>query len=275
MTEKQIQGSGTPTSLMIDLPSVEAMNSRIQTPANKSGSATGLVDQGDCSKKPYIEQIVQFATANEDRKVITAVSLGVLGILYFVFVICEGVYGFGGPDARHAFYVEGMDAPAATKKEAVSMAVDRNIEIRDGFPVDMAKVFRAWFLWGFWGSIVQILIILAFIPLFILVQRATLIKRFAFASIQLMACCSTTLWFFMGFFWRYSHGGRVVSGEKLERSAGLTDSEWQTQKEKAHLQEGYQFYAGSFMAVYLWIITVTFLLAATAVGVLAIKKWAE
>jgi len=53
----------------------------------------------------------------------------------------------------------------------MTLANDLKIEIKEGYPVDMAKLFRTWFMWGFWGSILQILIIVAAVPIFTLVKK--------------------------------------------------------------------------------------------------------
>lgn len=140
----------------------------------------------------------------------------------------------------------------------------------------MAKVFRAWFSWGFWGSIIQILIIATAIPVFTLVNRDyDKIKQIVFASVQGLACCSTVLWFIMGCFWRFSTAGRTVAGEKLERTAEVSDEEWKKQLEGAHTSDGYQFYASSFMSVYLWIWIVIIMIGLTVLGLYGIKYWLE
>ena len=73
-------------------------------------------------------------------------------MLYLTFWICLGVYGYGGPDATHGFYIAGVDTPSLTIKGAIILANDIGVPVKDGYPVDMAKVFRAWFTWGFWGT---------------------------------------------------------------------------------------------------------------------------
>ena len=35
----------------------------------------------------------------------------------------------------------------------------------------MAHVFRGWFMWGFWGSIAQLIILTIFVPIFILCKE--------------------------------------------------------------------------------------------------------
>ena len=173
----------------------------------------------------YLEQAIAMATETKERKIYSLVGLGVFGLLYLIFFICEGVYGFGGPDPVHAFYIPGVDTPAITLKGSVTLANDLQVTIKDGYPVDMAKVFRAWFAWGFWGSFIQICIVGAYVPL-TLYTKENPVKRMAFLSAQGLATCSTVFWYLMGWFWRYSAGGRIVAGEQLERASDVSDSDW-------------------------------------------------
>ena len=82
---------------------------------------------------------------------------------------------------------------------------------------------------------------------------------------QGMMCCSTISWFLLGFFWRYSKGGRIASGDKLKKVAGVTDEEWNNAKKQTAITEGYQFNSGRFMSTYL-ILVLTILLLSVAIG---------
>lgn len=61
----------------------------------------------------------------------------------------------------------------------------------------------------------------------------------AFLSAQAAATFSTVFWFLMGFFWRYSSGGRIVAGDKLERAADVTSEDWDIQRDNAAQSDGY------------------------------------
>ena len=185
------------------------------------------------------------------------------------------MYGYGGPDSKHAFYIDGVDTPAMTKKGAITIATERKIEIKDGYPVDMGKLFRSWFLWGFWGSIVQILIICVFVPVYVLLKAPLRTKTIVFIGVQSVQCINTVLWFCLGFFWRFSSGGRGVSGEMLERAAGDSDEEWKAQLENAHKSDGYQFSSGTFMSVYLWIVITLILIGTISLGCYGGKVWMD
>lgn len=79
----------------------------------------------------------------------------------------------------------------------------------------------------------------------------------------------------MGLFWRFSAGGRLAAGEKIERTAEVNDQEWKEQLEAAHTSDGYQFYAGSFMSVYLWMWLVVIIIGLSVLGLYGIKYWLE
>ena len=36
----------------------------------------------------------------------------------------------------------------------------------------MAKLFRAWFMWGFWTSMLQVILIVVFLPLYFLCKNS-------------------------------------------------------------------------------------------------------
>lgn len=154
--------------------------------------------------------------------VFTIASLSVLSILYAIFVIYQGIYAYANPDPAHCYYIDGLDTPSLTRDGAETLAKERGIAIRQGYPVDMAHLFRTWFMWGFWGSITQLAILAIFIPLYCLKKGSQEVQKYVFYVMQGLSCCVASLWFVFGFFWRFSRGGRVASGEKLVRPAGYS-----------------------------------------------------
>ena len=57
----------------------------------------------------------------------------------------------------------------------------------------------------------------------------------------------------MGFFWRFSRAGRIVSAEKLTRG-DLSDQDWDKKLEDARAADGYQLKGGRFISVFVWLI---------------------
>ena len=74
-------------------------------------------------------------------------------LAYAVFVTYLGKFAFSSPDPKHCWYIDGLNTSAFSVMSAKEIALARNIPVKDGYPVDMAHIFRAWFKWGFWGSI--------------------------------------------------------------------------------------------------------------------------
>ena len=163
------------------------------------------------------------------RKVVTFTSLAVFVAIYAVYVIYTGLYAYGNPDPLHCYYIDELDTPGKTKANVSAIANDRDITIKAGYPVDMAHLFRTWFLWGFWDKIFQITIIVVFVPMLVCLKKSDDFKlhRVLFYIFQALSCTSSLIWLILGFFWRFSRGGRVASGDKLEKVAGVSDEQWQ------------------------------------------------
>jgi len=187
----------------------------------------------------FFELTLDKATRTQKRMIASLSCAGTFVVLYAIFVIYLGVYAYGSPDPVHSYYIDGLDTTGLSKASAETMAKDRGIAIRSGYPVDMAHLFRAWFVWGFWGSMIQIIMLGVFIPLFCLYKNSFKVSSRVYMIMQGLNCCSTFMWFILGFFWRFSKGGRVAAGDKLERTAGTTDDQWADEREKASEADGY------------------------------------
>ena len=110
------------------------------------------------------------------------------------------------------------------------------IDIVDGYPVEMHRVYVVWFLTGFWAQIALIVITAIVIPLY----------RFKEFYGKVFGCCSysfywiaTFVWLAFGGIWRFSKAGSVASGDKLERLYGTTDEQWAKSLEAAQTANGY------------------------------------
>ena len=138
------------------------------------------------------------------------------------------------------------------------IAEDRGIPVKDGYPIDMAHLFHAWFLWGFWDKIFQVTIFALFATIFACCKSKDdhKLQIIVFCALQAIACLSTEIWFVSGLFWRFSRGGRVASGDKLEKSTGTSDEQWPQDVEKAMRADGYQINSGKAMAELLYIVII-------------------
>ena len=136
------------------------------------------------------------------------------------------------------------------------------IDIVDGYPVEMHKVYVAWFLWGFWLQIALIAISIICFVLYRVKESAS--KVFGIVSFSLY-WITTFVWLACGGIWRFSKAGIVASGDKLERMYGSTDAQWNQSLEAAQATNGYQVNSGRFMKIYLmlmaWIIILFILMS--------------
>ena len=83
-----------------------------------------------------------------------------------------------------------------------------------------------------------------------------MLSKILFWVLQTLSCFSSLTWFVVGAFWRFSRGGRVASGDKLERIAGTSDDQWAQDVQKAMLADGYQIQGGKAMAMLIYVVVV-------------------
>ena len=100
-----------------------------------------------------VENSWSYATATRSAIIGYCSVFGILVILYTVLVIYLGIFSYGNPDPVHCYYIDGLDTTGLSKAAVSTLAIERNIPVRTGYPIDVAHLFRSWFLWGFWGSI--------------------------------------------------------------------------------------------------------------------------
>lgn len=92
----------------------------------------------------------------------------VLLVSYTVLAIFLGIYAYGNEDPSNCWYIEGVDTPGRTIAAVQSLANKFDVPIKPGYPVDVARMFHFWFLWGFWGSVGQVILTGIAVPLFLL-----------------------------------------------------------------------------------------------------------
>ena len=95
----------------------------------------------------------------------------------------------------------------------------KKVDVRPGYPINMAHLFHSWFIWGFWGSIFTVAILATTILLhFTMVDKRDMI-HISSALCLAISVANNFIWYLMGCFWRFSKAGQVVSGDKLNKSA--------------------------------------------------------
>lgn len=195
------------------------------------------------------------------------VSLGVIIVGYLVLLVFLGIYGYNNADPSHAYFVPGVDKPALTRPAAISLAESAGVAVRAGYPTDFAHLFRVWFLWGFWGSLVFVTGMTIFVPLlYCLPDQQSGCFQMVGGILCLISSCSGLIWVIMGAFWRFSAAGKIVSGEKIVRPSSMTsNTEWNEYLREQAEQNGYQIKSGRFMYLFVWVFLFS-LMAFLAIG---------
>ena len=94
------------------------------------------------------------------------------------------------------------------------------IDITEGYPQEMHRIYVAWFAWGFWSHLIYF--VTSLVVMVIWNVKMNIAKMIG----GLNCCIFTTnslIWLAFGAIWRFSKAGIVASGDKLERLYGTTD----------------------------------------------------
>lgn len=218
-----------------------------------------------------IEQMKEKMKLSEGANWWIAVSVaGSYALLYSIFTIYMAVYGYGGPDPKNCFYVDGVDSTAITREAAIGTATAAGVQVKAGYPINMAHLFRGWFLWGFWTSLYTIAVLGAVIPLHIYMPSKRSLVNLLGLILMGISVLNSIIWYLAGFFWRFSRAGGVAAGAFIERPAGLDSAAWKAQLRTVQESNGYQLGAGKFMSVFLWIILTIVLLGIAGASVAAV-----
>ena len=73
--------------------------------------------------------------------------------LFITLVTYMGIYAFNNPDSSQCWVIKDLDSPMPSKEGAIMKAEALGITVADGYPVEIHKLFKVWFIWGFWAHI--------------------------------------------------------------------------------------------------------------------------
>ena len=152
---------------------------------------------------------------------IFGIIVGVVGIgLVATITFYLDIYAYKNPDPKACWVVRDLHTSGLTKSDVIARSNAMGIDIVDGYPMEMHKVYVVWFLWGFWAQV----------ALFAMAAVSTLLylwKAQFGAVLGVISCgayCTNSfVWLAFGGIWRFSKAGVVASGDKLERLYGMTD----------------------------------------------------
>jgi len=112
---------------------------------------------------------------------------------------------------------------ARTKAEIIDAANKEDIEVTEGYPVEMHKMYIAWFLWGFFTKCVFIVLIGIASGLYFCAENASMIMGSISCGLYI---ANSIVWLLCGGIWRFSKAGVIAAGDKLERKGGVSDDDW-------------------------------------------------
>mmetsp|Transcript_19451 Transcript_19451/g.26311 ORF Transcript_19451/g.26311 Transcript_19451/m.26311 type:complete len:163 (+) Transcript_19451:18-506(+) len=137
-----------------------------------------------------------FETLMSYTGTVIAVTLCILALIF-------AVYGFVSPDPRDCFAFPGVNEPSRDVFALKKLAYDAGLKDQKGYPLNMGRVFRIWFQWGFFTVLVTLwLSILLFYPAF---RKAMGVA--ADAILVLLGAVSSLngfFWLILGAVWRFS-----------------------------------------------------------------------
>ena len=100
----------------------------------------------------------------------------------------------------------------------------------EGYPVEMHKVYLAWFLWGFYAKCAMIVLMSITTGLYFCTEKAAVVVGSVSCGLYI---ANAIVWVACGGIWRFSKGGVIATGDKLERMFGTSDEDWDAQLEAA------------------------------------------
>jgi len=151
-------------------------------------------------------------------------------ILFLVLVIYLYSYGYNNPDPATCWVVKGVDSTALTRDEITAKAASLGVEIPDGYPVEMHKVYVAWAQWGFWTQFILIIVTIASL---VVANFAPVIFAYMSSITGLVWFISTVLWIVFGGITRYTFGGIVAAGDKLVKEETESLKEFEVRRLEA------------------------------------------
>ncbi len=151
------------------------------------------------------------------------VCAGIMLTIFVTLTICFARYTFKNPDPDNCWVVRDLDGTAKTRDAVLKKAKSFSVDITEGYPVDMGRVFRIWFSWGFWANA---LAIVGAVTTFILSAKNQYAAKVTMSCTSLVFLLNFFVWLAIGTVWRFSKAGTIASGDKLEREFGTSDDTW-------------------------------------------------
>ena len=146
------------------------------------------------------------------------ITLTVIAI-YTTVTVYLGIFGYNNPDPGSCWVVRDLDSAGKTRAAVLQKATAMAVDVTDGYPIDMHKVFRAWFRWGFWS---QLALVFGLILSGLIANCYKLMAGVLSSLTCGVYIVNGLMWVVFGTIWRFSTAGKIAAGDKLERDAGIS-----------------------------------------------------
>ena len=111
-----------------------------------------------------------------------------------------------------------------SKATVLEKAKEYSVDITEGYPVDMGRVFRIWYTWGFWANAVAIV---GAVATFIISAKNAYASKIVYGCTTIGFLVNYFVWIAIGTVWRFSMAGTAAAGDKLDREPGIKDETWE------------------------------------------------
>lgn len=176
------------------------------------------------------EKAMKMMDESPCMKVSAIVGGSVAAAIFAVATVYLGIYAHNNPDPDNCWVVRDLDLPALSRNEVIDNANGLNIEVTSGYPVNMSKLYSAWFYWGFYTKVA--LVAAMALAGGVSFYCKTSAKYIVGGATSLYAL-NAAVWLTTGAIWRFSKAGTVASGENLERPQGISNDDWDASVEAA------------------------------------------
>jgi hypothetical protein len=114
---------------------------------------------------------------------------------------------------------------ARTKAEIIDTANTNDVDVTEGYPVEMHKIYVAWFLWGFYSKIAMVVLMGITSAVYCFAEKASIIVGSISCGLYIS---NAIVWLSCGGVWRFSKAGVIAAGDKLDRQAGVSNEDWES-----------------------------------------------
>ena len=163
---------------------------------------------------------------NTTQTLLASIATFICIVSSVIVVVLLAILTFNSPDPNTCWVIVGMDKSERTREQAIISATQLGVQVPQGYPVEMHKVFHAWVAWGFYTSVVFMSIFIFAIILMKYKEKAGQVISAVNFGISMT---NFVIWVLLGTIWRFSAAGNIAAGGLLEKPVGMTDDVWSQQ----------------------------------------------